>query len=503
MITIHELGELGERLRSEGLRIVLAHGVFDVLHVGHLRHLREARSWGDVLVVSVTDDPFVNKGPDRPHFTAAFRGEMLNALELVDYVVINPAPTSEPVLRKLKPSVYAKGQEYADADKDVTGNIERERTIVNSYGGEVRYTEDITFSSSSLINAYFAPHNEEARQYLSEFRQRHSLEEMLERIDGLRDLRVLILGDVIIDEYRYVTAMGRSAKESVLAVKYESKEQFAGGVVAAANHLAGFCKHVELVSSLGTEKSFESFVLESLRPNIKMDYVWRPDTATTRKIRYVDRSYLRKLHEVYHFDDRPLPEPVQTLFDSKVEERLQDVDLVIVTDFGHGLIADSTIKLLAKKAPFLAVNCQTNAANRGYNLVTKYSRADFVCVDRPEAQLASGNRYAPLQEVIEQHLAEPLRCPRIIVTNGKEGCVGFQADSGFNAVPAFTQTVVDTVGAGDAFFVVTAPYVYKYGDVASACFVGNAVGALKVGIVGHRKSVDRSNLHKYITALMK
>ena len=101
----------------------MAHGVFDLLHMGHVRHLEEARNFGTILVVSVTADKFVNKGPGRPVFNQILRAEMLAALACVDWVIVSEAPTAESVIEILKPDVYVKGVEYSDERADVTGKI--------------------------------------------------------------------------------------------------------------------------------------------------------------------------------------------------------------------------------------------------------------------------------------------------------------------------------------------------------------------------------------------
>jgi sugar/nucleoside kinase (ribokinase family) len=194
---------------------------------------------------------------------------------------------------------------------------------------------------------------------------------------------------------------------------------------------------------------------------------------------------------------------LQAKFDALVAGKAKDYDLVIVTDFGHGLIAPSTIAALEENARFLAVNAQSNSANHGYNLITKYRRADYVCIDAPEARLAVSDKDGDIETVIRDKLAERIDCERIIVTHGKNGCVTYGRENGFQRIPAFTKTVVDTVGAGDAFLAVTSPLVAAGFPLEVVGFVGNAVGAIKVGIVGHRRSVEKAQIVKSITALLK
>lgn len=490
-------------LRHQGKTIALAHGVFDLLHIGHLRHIKEAASHGDILVVSITDDPFVNKGPGRPVFNAHMRAEMLAALNMVDYVIINHAPTSVPVIHAVRPNFYVKGQEYSAAEDDVTGNITDEEEAVQAVGGNICFTGDIVFSSSNLLNSYFDVLSPDLRAFLADVKQEHAPEDIITLIENVSKMRVLLVGDAIIDEYDYVSPMGRSAKENIIATRHHDREMFAGGCFAAANHVAGLCREVELLTCLGAHEPHEKLIRSSLKDNVTLTTVIRDDAPTTRKRRFLDRSYLHKMFEVYYFEDTPLPKSSQDEFDALVAAKAKDYDLVIVTDFGHGLIAPSTIKILEDNAKFLAVNAQSNSANYGFNLITKYPHADFVCIDAPEARLATGCKHGDIEDVTLVQLADALNCNNIIITLGSAGCLTYVRGQKAATIPVFTNSVIDTVGAGDAFFAIAAPIVAQGANLKLAGIVGNAAGALKVGIVGHRTAVGKAPLIKFLTALFK
>ena len=136
-------------------------------------------------------------------------------------------------------------------------------------------------------------------------------------------------------------------------------------------------------------------------------------------------------------------------------------------------------------------------------MVTRYPKADFICIDAPEAQLASQDRFSSIKDVLKNSLSTRIDCQRFIVTHGKLGCVVFDKEDELVRIPAFTKTVVDTVGAGDAFFSIAAPFAAIGVPMEVAAFAGNAAGAIKVGIVGHRKSVEKIPFVKYITTLLK
>ena len=177
--------------------------------------------------------------------------------------------------------------------------------------------------------------------------------------------------------------------------------------------------------------------------------------------------------------------------------------MAIATDFGHGLLDLSSIKVLQSAAKFLAVNTQSNSANMGYNLITKYPRADYVCIDAPEARLAVADRISKIGDIAHRIVGNHVDCQKVIITQGKHGCVAYERDKMVHTIPAVARKVVDTVGAGDAFLAITSPLVAAGGDMAKIGFIGNVVGALKVEIVGHRTSVDRASVIKGLTGLLK
>lgn len=149
------LAEKIEKLKSDGAKIVHCHGCFDLMHPGHIKYFQAARKMGDILVVTLTQDKDVDKGPDRPVFNQNLRAESIAALECVDYVAINKWSTAEETLKLLKPNIYVKGQEF-EKFEDKTGKIQKELVVINEIGAEIRFTHEIVFSSTELLNQFFS-----------------------------------------------------------------------------------------------------------------------------------------------------------------------------------------------------------------------------------------------------------------------------------------------------------------------------------------------------------
>jgi rfaE bifunctional protein nucleotidyltransferase chain/domain len=504
ILTIAEIAAQTRKFRAAGLVVVQAHGTFDLLHLGHVRHLEAARALGDVLVVTITADRFVNKGPGRPVFTETLRAEMLAALHFVTYVAISEASDAVSAIEAIRPNVYAKGSDYQNPDGDVTGKITLERNTVEARGGLIQFTNEITFSSTELINRHFNLFEPHVRDHLSGLRDGGGLDTVLGFIEQIKDYRVVLVGDAIIDEYQYVLPMGKPPKEHIIATRYQDTEIFAGGVFAAANHVASFCKEVHVITCIGDNHSHEELIRNSLKPNVKLHALIRPNSPTTLKRRFVDPASIRKLFEVYHMNDEPLTIDLEKQLQTHIKELCPTANVVISTDFGHGLIGPQIVEALISSSRFLAVNTQSNSANMGYNLITRYPRADYVCIDGPEARLALSDRVSSAGDVVYHLAARMKECSKLIITQGKHGCVTFERDQdAVHTIPAVARRIVDTVGAGDAFLAVTSPLVAAGAPMNLVGFIGNVVGALKVEIVGHRHSVDKVSLIKGVTGLLK
>jgi rfaE bifunctional protein nucleotidyltransferase chain/domain len=502
IITLDELEKIVANLKKHRKTVVMCHGVFDLLHPGHIMHFEAAKREGDVLIVTLTEDQYVGKGPGRPVFNQRLRAESIASLGCVDYVAINEWPISVETIKKLKPSVYVKGADYENPQDDLTGKIKDEEDAVHSVGGRIHFTHEITFSSTEILNRHYMVYPDQAQQFLETFRKKYNVDQTIQILKGLQDLRVLVIGDTIIDEYHYCQPMGKSPKESIVAARYLKAEAFAGGILACANHTAGFCTDVNVVSVLGKEDSKEEFILDHLKPHVKSKLFFRDDAPTVVKRRYVWDPFLLKLFEVVFLDDRPLNGKTEEQVMAYIKKIIGQYDLVIVADYGHGFLSQNIIKLICNKAKFLAVNAQTNSANTGYNTINKYPRADYVCIDEPEMRLAHQDKFGKIEDLILKTMRK-LKCRYVTVTRGHLGSLTYSEKDGFSQIPIFSKEIVDRVGAGDAFLAVTAPCVAKNVPAELVGFIGNTVGALAVRIVGNKTAVEPVPLFKFITALLK
>ena len=229
ILSFEEASAVFDQERKDGRRIVQCHGTFDLIHPGHIVHLEDARALGDLLVVTVTDGQHVNKGPGRPCFSDDMRARTLAALSCVDYVVLIPFTAAVEAIRLVKPDIYCKGSEYKDAANDVTGNIHDDLTEVRYHGGEVRYIGSVVFSSTKLLNRHFGHIPDNVRACCQKLATRTSAAEIRTMVDGFQNLRVLVIGDTIIDQYACLSVQGLTSKNRIISGRFLHQDTSGSG----------------------------------------------------------------------------------------------------------------------------------------------------------------------------------------------------------------------------------------------------------------------------------
>lgn len=498
---IEELAQVVSLLRAENKKIVHCHGVFDLLHIGHIRYFQQARLMGDVMVVTVTPDRYVVKGPHRPAFTETLRAEAVASLDCVDYVAINKWPTAIETIRILKPNLYVKGPDYKDYKQDVTGNILLEEDAVKSVGGKIAFTSDITFSSSVLINEYLSKLTQEQKKFLERLKEKYTFEKITQYIDRLKKLKVLLVGEVIIDEYVFCDTIGKSGKEPILVNRKLNTEKYAGGILAVANQVSDFCKEARIVSYLGDRDDQIQFIKESLSSNIDIEYVLKSNSPTIQKTRFIDNYTKTKTLGVYDINDELLNKFEETQICSKLEDSIADYDAVIVTDYGHGLITPKIVKLLEEKSRYLTVNTQLNASNIGYHTISKYGQANYICVHEGELRHDYRNRTDTIEHLTID-LSKRIKSDVIVITRGNKGALAFENDR-ITSCPAYARKVVDRVGAGDTLLAMTSLCFATGIPTDLTLFIGNLTAAEMVASIGTGTKLSKVYLLKSIESLLK
>lgn len=491
-------------IKKEGKTIALCHGVFDLLHPGHIIHLEQAKKMADILVVSITAAQYVRKGPGRPYFDDEMRMKVLAALACVDYVMLSKGYTVDDIIESVEPDIYVKGSEYAKAADDITGKITEEKALVEKHGGRLEFTSGQVFSSTKLINTAMSGLSDEVKGYMEDFKTWHSMKEIRGYADKIKKLKVLVIGDVIIDKYTYCSIQGTMSKDMGYSARLSHSEEYLGGSVAIARHLATFTDNVTLMSIIGNEEEMRLRLFDELADKIQLKLTYSSVFPTIVKHRYLTRNEKREEYrKIFVVNNIPeamkYEEEAYTGFEEKLRDKIADYDVVFLCDFGHGLIDRETMEIVQQNAKYLALNCQTNSTNKGLNIITKYSRADVFTLDQQELKLAypeySLDEQAALKK-LSMHLSG-----NGWLTRGSKGAFEIN-DTVIRECPAFTLNVKDTIGAGDAFFAMAGIFAAAGAPIEIGTFMGNIGGALGANIVGNKEAIEKVNVLKYASTLM-
>lgn len=505
ILTYEEASAVFDQERRAGRRIVQCHGTFDLVHPGHIIHLEEARVLGDLLVVTVTDEKHVNKGPGRPCFNDGLRTRMLAALECVDYVILIPFSAAVEAIRLVKPDVYCKGTEYEDASNDVTGNIHDDLSEVRNHGGEVRYIGSVVFSSTRLLNRHFGHMSETVRDFCSGLAARNSANEIRSMVDSFQDLRVLVVGDTIIDQYACLKVQGLTSKNRILSGRFMKQDTYLGGALAVVRHVKEFCPNVRFVSLLGTEPWVDELLGGCL--GAAENATIRDESFTTVvKKRYVEPllegNELSKLFSINYLNEKPPVPDVQERVLDTLRREMKKCDVVLLADFGHGLMQDRLRDIVQEEAPFLVLNCQTNSNNHGFNIITRqYRRADAFSLDNQEMMLSCGRRDFDADAELTA-MAHGFGSSYAWLTRGDVMTLGHAPGQASAHIPPLVTDVTDTVGAGDAFFSVAGLAAAKKLPIDVATFLGQLAGAQAVNIVGNERPISKAALLKGAMSLL-
>ena len=501
IVNLDKLQEKIKFQKKNKIKVGLCHGVFDLLHLGHLKHFREAKNYCDILVVSVTSDKFVNKGPNRPAFDQFQRMEALESVRFIDYVVLSNESSSKNIINKLKPNIYFKGPDYKNNKKDLTKKIFYEKFAVEKNGGKIFYTRDIKFSSSSLIKDYVGIYNEKQKKELSTIKKKFDLNKITKILDSIHNINPLIIGETIIDQYHFTETLGKSGKEPVLVLKELYTEKYLGGALAVCRHLSSFIKNINFLSYLGEKKEFLGFLKKELPKNIFSKFIYKKNSPTILKKRYVDLLTNSKILGAYQLNDDFLyKENSKNLY--KYFNNLQKkTDLIIISDYGHGLLNKEFIKKIKQVKKFIAVNVQVNSSNIGYHSLKNFNGVDCIIINENELRYEMRSKKEQI-EVLMKKLIREMKVKNLVVTRGSSGVAMVTRDNNFYYCEAYAGKIVDKVGTGDAMIAILSLLLYSGVDKKLSLFIASLCASQKISVIGNKESIKKDILLKEIEHLI-
>jgi len=489
--TLKSAVELVESARSQGKTIGLCHGVFDVMHAGHIRHFQEAKASVGFLVVSITADAFVKKGKGRPFFSESKRAEVLASIKYIDLVVISSEESGESVIQSIKPNYYFKGIDYRLSSND--SKLDSEVKLIKQLGGKTIFTNSIKFSSTSIIDSIQLPHSEDFAHWVSLNFTESEISSIIETISRFNQYSGVVIGDAIQDHYVTCSALGKSGKEPLLAFETKTSEILEGGAIAIARNLEKVIANVLLVTDYPDDLLVSDSFGEDYN-GIEVLSVQGIPSGFLRKTRYIDEVSEARLFLTYErmTDKSCTGESKETLEKQDFSQLLDSFDITLISDFGHGVISNINMKKIKENSNFVVMNSQLNAASRFPTPITSFTGSNMIILNRAELLWHYSGSESDFDAICYQ-VIETTGCQYLIVTLGSEGLAIFFESSKIT-VPAVGIAPRDRVGAGDSLLGISALCAISGLNSKSIGLVGNLVAALNIQQLGSKYKLQLSDL---------
>ncbi len=478
------------RSNNSNKKIGLCHGVFDILHYGHVEHLKNAKKKCDILVVSITTDKFVNKGPDQPYNNTLKRAKFLEEINSIDYVYINDDLTPIKIIKSLKPNLYFKGSDYKNVD--VTGNLELEIKEIKKNKGKIIFTKTPMMSSTKIYNNFFNDFSKDQKNYLKQLSKKINYNRIIKIFENLKNQEINIIGEIILDNYIFCEISGLTSKDPALSIIENNKKNLPGGCLAVAMMASKFCKTVNLFT-YGNSKKIKSFLKKYKNINIRSIDNKTPIQVKTR---YLNQNRYEKLIQVTNYKNINFNKNINRV--NKVKSFFKSKDKMIICDYGIGLFDDKITKFINKSKVKKFINVQSNSINFGFNLVSKYKKAKYVSLDEKEWKLELNlNENYNLQKfkLLKKY-------DFISLTLGKRGSIFFDKEKKDIFAPALIKKTLDTTGCGDAYFLMSSILLNETKDYELCIFLSNLYAGLHGQIIGNETFVDKVKFLKSIKSFL-
>lgn len=464
-------------------KVIMCHGVFDVVHPGHLRHLIYAKSKADILVASLTADRHIIKGTHRPHVPQDLRALNLAAFEIVDYVIIDPNDKPLDTLRQLKPDFFAKGYEYNA--NGLSPKTKEEFDLISSYGGEVIFTPgDIVYSSSQLIE--MEPPNLRMEKLLMLMDSSGiSFETLRSTLSSFIGKRVHVLGDTIIDTLTQCAMIGGQTKTPTMSVLFQEKNDYIGGAAIVAEHLRAAGADVVFSTVLGNDQ-YKDLVLSSLeRKKIQTHAIIDHTRPTTNKNAIVVGGY--RLIKVDTLENRSISDEIQRQLISSIQTI--PTEAVVFADFRHGIFNRRTIPGLVQAIPNECFKVADSQVASRWGNITDFKGFDLITPNEREARFALGDQDSGIRP-LASHLYDVANCKVLILKMGDRGALTCRSNdqdlqSSIIVVDSFTDRVIDAVGAGDALLAYATLAMLTTKDPVIATILGSIAAAVECEVDGN------------------
>jgi len=464
---------IGARPRARS--VVMCHGTFDIVHPGHLRHLAYASEKADILVASVTSDAHIMKAAHRPYVPQELRAQNLAALELVDYVIVDPNPTPIENIKLLQPDFFAKGYEYFASG--LPPRTQEEKDTVEGYGGEILFTPgDVIYSSSALIESQPPRIHVEKLLALMES-EGVTFGDLREIERKFSSLRVHVIGDTIVDSYSYCSLLGAAPKSPSFSVRHMSTDRFSGGAAVVAKHMKAAGAQVTFSTVLGDDE-LKPFVLDDLATaGVRCVPFIDHTRPTTHKERFITEG--QRMLQVDRVDNRTVSDKaVEFLRDSIAHT---EADLVVFSDFRHGMFNRQTIGAMQEVIPDGAFKVADSQVSNRWGNILEFIGFDLITPNEREARFALGDQDSVVRPLASE-LFRRADCRYLILKLGERGLLGYRSPGPlpreFFTIDSFVDHLIDPIGAGDALLSHAALALVATDNIVAASILGSVGAAI-------------------------
>lgn len=474
-----ELAEIRSRTGPD-TNVVFVSGNFNILHPGHLRLLRFAKECGDFLVAGVQDDVMAG--------SAALLGEQyrldgVRANSWIDHAFILRHPV-EDFIAALKPSIVVKGKEHETAHNP-------EHDAVATYGGRLLFSSGETmFSSVDLLRHEMQAPRTSRLALPDDYPARHgfsraSLRSLVKRFS---DVRMVVLGDLIVDEYIECEALGMSQEDPTVVVTPVFEQSFVGGAGIVAAHAARLGSDVHYFSVVGEDATQEVARAKLQEYGVSAHLLGDASRPTTLKQRY--RAQKKTLLRVSHLRQHGMSADLQDRLIEQLRPVLAEADVLAFADFNYGCLPQpfvDRVTTIGRECGVLMVADSQCSSQIGD--VSRFQGMDLLTPTEREARISTHNHEDGLV-VLAEKLARQARARNLFLKLGSEGLLvhaELTADANWQTdrLPAFSQAAQDTAGAGDSLLAVSAISLALGAPVWDAAYLGSIAAACQVDRVGN------------------
>jgi len=459
-------------------RVVFVYGNFNIIHPGHLRLLNFARECGDFLLVAVADDsrPGVFVPQD-------MRLEGVQAISAVDHAVVIPMPP-EVFIASIKPHIVVKGKEHE-------AEFNPELSVLESYGGELIFSSgDIRFSSLDLLQRELSVNEFHAIRKPKDFYSRHELNNsrLNNILSKFSSLRVIVIGDLIVDEYITCDPLGMSQEDPTIVVTPVKHDLFVGGAGIVASHAAGLGAKVTYFGVAGRDETY-AYANSALDSCGVMTHLFEDESRpTTLKQRYRARG--KTLLRVSHLRQHEIGHGLVQKMLERLDENLSETDLVVFSDFNYGCLPQILVNELitsCKKRGIPMIADSQSSSQLGD--VSRFEGMLLITPTEHEARLAVRD-YASGLAVLGNALRNKAKAENVFITLGAEGVLllgsqGLGDESITDQLPALNSSPKDVSGAGDSLLITAGLALVAGGNVWESAYLGSVAAACQVGRVGN------------------